>query len=397
MPLQDEGCGSPRSHRRPARRTGRRCSATRRGRTGRAPPCSGSWHRSRRAGACPTPLCRCSAARSCGECYALPGPPRPCVRCYARGSCRTRRACTSWATAASPTSSPTAAGGGATPAWSSATARRCSSTRCSTCGSPGRDARRDGAAHGAPRRSPRRQHPRQRRPLLRQPARRAGPRSSPRRRRPTRWARCRRRCSPALSERRGRGRRAVPRGSSAPFDFDGIDAHAADPHLRRPPRPRGRRPRRRADRGRAGAHREATRSSTCPADRTVFTGDILFIGGTPIVWAGPLSNWVAACDLILGLDVEAVVPGPRSGHRQGRRRPGARLPGLRRRRGDGAPRGRHGRLEAARDIALGAVPVTGASAGASPSTSTPCTATLDPTYRAPDVVELFRRMADLER
>jgi len=43
--------------------------------------------------------------------------------------------------------------------------------------------------------------------------------------------------------------------------------------------------------------------------RTIYTGDILFIGGTPIVWAGPLSNWVAACDLMLGMDVDVVVPG----------------------------------------------------------------------------------------
>ena len=46
-----------------------------------------------------------------------------------------------------------------------------------------------------------------------------------------------------------------------------------------------------------------------PDVRTVYTGDILFIGGTPIVWAGPLSNWIAACDLMLGLDPETVVPG----------------------------------------------------------------------------------------
>ncbi len=46
-----------------------------------------------------------------------------------------------------------------------------------------------------------------------------------------------------------------------------------------------------------------------PDARTVYTGDILFIGGAPIVWAGPLSNWVAACDLILGMDVDTVVPG----------------------------------------------------------------------------------------
>jgi cyclase len=46
-----------------------------------------------------------------------------------------------------------------------------------------------------------------------------------------------------------------------------------------------------------------------PSDKTIFTGDILFIGGTPIVWAGPLSNWIAACDLMLDMDLETVVPG----------------------------------------------------------------------------------------
>jgi len=46
-----------------------------------------------------------------------------------------------------------------------------------------------------------------------------------------------------------------------------------------------------------------------PAERTVFTGDILFIGGHPITWDGPISNWIAACDLILGWDVETIVPG----------------------------------------------------------------------------------------
>jgi glyoxylase-like metal-dependent hydrolase (beta-lactamase superfamily II) len=43
--------------------------------------------------------------------------------------------------------------------------------------------------------------------------------------------------------------------------------------------------------------------------QTVYTGDILFIGGAPIVWAGPLENWIAACDLINSLDVDVVVPG----------------------------------------------------------------------------------------
>jgi cyclase len=46
-----------------------------------------------------------------------------------------------------------------------------------------------------------------------------------------------------------------------------------------------------------------------PASRTVFTGDILFIDGTPIMWEGPVGNWLAACDAILELDVEHIVPG----------------------------------------------------------------------------------------
>jgi glyoxylase-like metal-dependent hydrolase (beta-lactamase superfamily II) len=46
-----------------------------------------------------------------------------------------------------------------------------------------------------------------------------------------------------------------------------------------------------------------------PGDRTVFTGDILFIDGTPIMWAGPVQNWVDACRRIVEMDVETVVPG----------------------------------------------------------------------------------------
>jgi cyclase len=46
-----------------------------------------------------------------------------------------------------------------------------------------------------------------------------------------------------------------------------------------------------------------------PDDGVVFTGDILFHGGHPIVWAGPVSNWIAACDRILDLEPDVVVPG----------------------------------------------------------------------------------------
>ncbi|MGW6454328.1 MBL fold metallo-hydrolase [Streptomyces sp. NPDC055078] len=46
-----------------------------------------------------------------------------------------------------------------------------------------------------------------------------------------------------------------------------------------------------------------------PDARVLFTGDILFIGAAPLVWEGPVSRCVAACDLILDLDVVAIVPG----------------------------------------------------------------------------------------
>jgi len=44
-------------------------------------------------------------------------------------------------------------------------------------------------------------------------------------------------------------------------------------------------------------------------ERVLFSGDILFSAAHPIAWAGPVSNWVAACDRILAMDVEVIVPG----------------------------------------------------------------------------------------
>lgn len=46
-----------------------------------------------------------------------------------------------------------------------------------------------------------------------------------------------------------------------------------------------------------------------PDARVLFSGDILFIGAAPLVWEGPLSRCVAACDVILDLDLVAIVPG----------------------------------------------------------------------------------------
>ena len=46
-----------------------------------------------------------------------------------------------------------------------------------------------------------------------------------------------------------------------------------------------------------------------PSERIVYTGDILFIEGHPILWAGPVQNWLDACDHLIRLDPEVVVPG----------------------------------------------------------------------------------------
>lgn len=46
-----------------------------------------------------------------------------------------------------------------------------------------------------------------------------------------------------------------------------------------------------------------------PDEQLIFTGDILFIESHPILWAGPVANWIAACDHILELPLDMVVPG----------------------------------------------------------------------------------------
>ena len=46
-----------------------------------------------------------------------------------------------------------------------------------------------------------------------------------------------------------------------------------------------------------------------PGDKVLYTGDMLFNGAHPAVWAGPITNWIKACDRMLSWDLEAVVPG----------------------------------------------------------------------------------------
>ena len=57
------------------------------------------------------------------------------------------------------------------------------------------------------------------------------------------------------------------------------------------------------------AHTKGDVIAHVPDARAVFTGDILFIEGTPIMWTGPVANWLAACEHIEALDVDVVVPG----------------------------------------------------------------------------------------
>jgi cyclase len=138
-----------------------------------------------------------------------------------------------------------------------------------------------------------------------------------------------------------------------------------------------------------------------PDAATVYTGDILFIGGAPIVWAGPLSNWIKACDLMLSMDVETVVPGhgPVTGKagiaevrdylayvdEQASARFTAGMDAFDAARDIGRAMGLDERFSGLGEFGRIAVNVE------------TVYRTLDPAHETPDVVEQFRRMAELER
>lgn len=148
------------------------------------------------------------------------------------------------------------------------------------------------------------------------------------------------------------------------------------------------------------AHTAGDTIAYVPDAKTVYTGDILFIGGTPIVWAGPLGNWVAACDLMLGLDVETVIPG--HGPITDKQGIVAVRDYLSFVDGEATARQQTGMdaWDAARELAalIGARPDFGGwgEFGRIAVNVETVYRQLDPTHETPDVVEQFRRMAQLE-
>ncbi|MBT4980225.1 MAG: MBL fold metallo-hydrolase [Gemmatimonadetes bacterium] len=57
------------------------------------------------------------------------------------------------------------------------------------------------------------------------------------------------------------------------------------------------------------AHTHGDVLAYVPDDGVVYTGDILFVDGTPIMWAGPVRNWIDACNSIIDWAPDVVVPG----------------------------------------------------------------------------------------
>lgn len=57
------------------------------------------------------------------------------------------------------------------------------------------------------------------------------------------------------------------------------------------------------------AHTQGDVLAYVPEDNVVFAGDILFNRSHPVVWAGPPSRWIDACNLILSWDAEYIIPG----------------------------------------------------------------------------------------
>ncbi len=144
------------------------------------------------------------------------------------------------------------------------------------------------------------------------------------------------------------------------------------------------------------AHTQGDTLVFVPDAKTVYTGDILFIGGTPVVWAGPLDNWIAACDLICASDVDHIVPG------HGPLTDKAGVEAIRdylayvQAQATERFNGGMDAWDAARDIALNGFAQWGEFGRLAVNVDT-VYRTMDPSHKSPDVVEQFRRMFTLEQ
>ncbi|MCX6622238.1 MAG: MBL fold metallo-hydrolase [Acidobacteria bacterium] len=57
------------------------------------------------------------------------------------------------------------------------------------------------------------------------------------------------------------------------------------------------------------AHTEGDLLVYLPDAGTVFAGDLLFLGSTPVMWQGSVENWIRACERIMDLSASVVLPG----------------------------------------------------------------------------------------
>lgn len=93
-----------------------------------------------------------------------------------------------------------------------------------------------------------------------------------------------------------------------PFDFDGIDVAAPTREFEGElSLEAGGRKLRLLEVG--PAHTPGDLLVHVPDAGVVYAGDILFVGSTPVMWAGPMINWINAIDRLVGLDADTYVPG----------------------------------------------------------------------------------------
>ena len=57
------------------------------------------------------------------------------------------------------------------------------------------------------------------------------------------------------------------------------------------------------------AHTRGDTLVQLPRERVLFAGDIMFVGGYPVIWHGSVDGWIRACERILAMDVDVIVPG----------------------------------------------------------------------------------------